>query len=91
MTKSQFVAELTRAADKLEAAETVNHPAYYHADTIEAIEVIEAWKLNFNRGNALKYISRAGRKDPARELEDLNKALWYLRREIERLRRDTTT
>lgn len=91
MTKAQFVAELTRAADKLEAAETVDHPAHYHADTIEAIEVIEAWKLNFNRGNALKYISRAGLKDPARELEDLNKALWYLRREIERLRRDTAT
>ena len=85
MTKSQFVAELTRAADKREAAETVNHPAHYHADTIEVIEVIEAWKLNFNKGNVLKYIARAGRKDPARELEDLNKALWYLRREIERL------
>ena len=85
MTKSQCVAELTRAADKLEAAEAVNHPAHYHADTIEAIEVIEAWKLNFNKGNVLKYIARAGLKDPARELEDLNKALWYLRREIERL------
>ena len=65
--------------------EAVNHPAHYHHDTIEAINVIEAWALNFNRGNVLKYISRAGLKDPDRELEDLKKALWYLKRELERL------
>jgi hypothetical protein len=79
MTKAQFVEELARS-------ERVEHPPHYHRDTIEAIEVIEAWGLNFNRGNTVKYIARAGLKDPARELEDLNKALWYLRREIERLK-----
>lgn len=89
MTKNEFVAELTRAAERQETPERVDHPAHYHANTIEAIEVIEAWRLNFNRGNTIKYISRAGLKDPARELEDLNKALWYLKREIERLSRDT--
>lgn len=78
MTKTQFVEELART-------ERVEHPPHYHQDTIEAIEVIEAWCLNFNRGNALKYISRAGLKDPSHEIEDLNKALWYLKREIKRL------
>ena len=89
MTKNEFVAELTRAAEQ-KAIERVDHPAHYHADTIEAIEVIEAWRLNFNRGNTIKYISRAGLKDPARELEDLNKALWYLKREIKRLSNNDT-
>ena len=49
---------------------TVDHPNHYHPNTIEAIDVIEAWKLNFNRGNTLKYLSRAGLKDPHKELED---------------------
>jgi len=91
MTKDQFVAELTRAADKLEAAETVNHPAYYHADTIEVLDVIWAWRLNYNRGCVVKYIARAGIKDPSREIEDLQKAICYIEDEIKRLRRDTTT
>ncbi|MBM4686229.1 DUF3310 domain-containing protein [Rhodococcus hoagii] len=41
--------------------------------------------LNFNRGNAIKYAARAGAKDPAKELEDLHKAKWYIDREISRL------
>src|SRR5210317_1413808 len=106
MTKDEFVAELTRAADKpeaaetidhyraelsawqdqLEAAERVNHPTHYHADTIEVIDAIWAWKLNFNRGNVVKYIARAGLKDPSREIEDLEKALCYLTDEIKRLK-----
>ena len=43
--------------------------------------------LGFHLGNAVKYISRAGRKDPARTVEDLRKAAWYLNRQIERLER----
>lgn len=66
--------------------ESVNHPHHYHAESgLEVIDIIEAWKLNFNRGNALKYIARAGHKDPARELEDLKKALWYIQRELQRI------
>lgn len=42
--------------------------------------------LCFNRGSAIKYLARAGRKDPSRELEDLEKALWYVNREIELVR-----
>lgn len=65
----------------------VNHPGYYGGENnpYEAIKVIEAWELGFNLGNTVKYISRAGKKDPAKELEDLKKAAWYLNREIENL------
>lgn len=85
MSKSKFIEALEEMQEPEQ--ERVNHPAHYHADTIEAIEVIEAWSLNFNRGNCIKYLSRAGLKDPTREIEDLKKALWYLKREIERLNR----
>lgn len=65
------------------ALESVNHPSHYGGDTVyEAIKVIEAWKLDFHLGNTVKYISRAGKKDPAKELEDLRKAQWYLARRI---------
>jgi hypothetical protein len=62
----------------------VNHPAHYQSETgIEAIEVIEAFNLNFNLGNAIKYILRSYKKGAA--VEDLQKAMWYLRREKIRL------
>lgn len=64
--------------------DAVDHPAHYGGDTTyEVIKVIEAWGLGFNLGNAVKYLARAGKKDPARELEDLAKALWYLQRQID--------
>lgn len=71
--------------------EMVNHPDHYHPGTYEAINVIEAWDLNFNLGSAIKYISRCGLKPDAelskkeKTLEDLRKAAWYVNREIERL------
>lgn len=71
--------------------EMVNHPDHYHPGTYEAINVIEAWDLNFNLGSAIKYISRCGLKPDAelskkeKALEDLRKAAWYVDREIERL------
>lgn len=52
----------------------------------EPIDVIEAWGLNFRLANALKYISRAGRKDPSKTIEDLEKCGAYIRREINWLR-----
>lgn len=60
----------------------VNHPEHYHGkdNPYEAIKVIEAWKLGFNLGNVIKYISRAELKENA--LDDLKKAKWYLEREI---------
>lgn len=66
-------------------SEAVNHPAHYGGDTTyEVIKVIEAWGLGFCLGNVVKYIARAEHK--GRELEDLEKASWYLRRRIEQLK-----
>lgn len=56
----------------------INHPSHYTDGKIEVIDFIEDKKLNFHRGNAIKYISRAGKKDPQKEIEDLEKAIWYL-------------
>ena len=64
----------------------VSHPSHYTDGKIEVIDFIEDKKLNYHRGNAVKYISRAGKKDPAKEIEDLQKAAWYINREITRLR-----
>ena len=66
-------------------SDKVNHPAYYNEGKIEVIDFIEDQKLNFHRGNAVKYIARAGKKNPEKEVEDLKKAVWYLTREINRL------
>ena len=82
MSRDQFI----DAFKALDEPERVNHPDHYHKDTVEVITIIEAWSLNFARGNILKYLARAGHKDPSRELEDLEKAQWYLAREIERLK-----
>ena len=67
--------------------EQVNHPSHYGGEdnTYEAIKVIENWNLGFCLGNVVKYISRAGKKDSGKTLEDLRKALWYLQREISNL------
>ena len=64
--------------------EAIDHPSHYGGadNPYEAIKVIEAWDLGFNLGNAVKYMSRAGKKDPMKRLEDLQKARWYLEREI---------
>jgi hypothetical protein len=70
----------------LAAREATSHPEYYGgaSNTYEAIKVIEAWDLNFNLGNVVKYVSRAGKKDVAKAVEDLEKAREYLTFEIER-------
>lgn len=58
----------------------VNSPSHYTDGKIEVIDYIEDKKLNFNLGNTIKYISRAGKKGDRKE--DLEKALWYLKREL---------
>ena len=63
----------------------VNHPSHYTDGKIEVIDFIEDKNLNYHRGNAIKYISRAGKKNPEKEIEDLEKAKWYIDREIKRL------
>ena len=72
-----------RENDNNKNKEMINHPQHYNQGKFEAIDVIEDWKLNFNLGNTVKYISRAGHKDDI--IQDLKKALWYLDREIKRL------
>ena len=64
--------------------EMVNHPAHYGGkdNPYEVIKVIRAWELNFTLGNVVKYVARAGKKDPSKKLEDLHKAMWYLQEEI---------
>lgn len=89
MTKKQpnpSVPPPTSARGKDEAA-TVDHPQHYGGDTTyETIKVIEAWSLDFCLGNAVKYISRAGKKGDA--VEDLKKAAWYVERRIKQLEAD---
>ena len=67
--------------------EMVNHPEHYGGseNIYEAIKVIENWDLDFHLGNTVKYISRAGKKNKEKELEDLKKALWYLQHHINTL------
>lgn len=63
----------------------VNHPAHYTDGNIEVIDFIEDKNLGFCLGNAVKYIARAGKKDPDKEVEDLQKAVWYINRRIKEL------
>lgn len=62
------------------APDNVNHPAHYKVGGIETIDFIEAKQLNYNLGNVVKYITRADHK--GNNIEDLQKARWYLNREI---------
>jgi hypothetical protein len=73
--------------DILKQFEQVDHPSHYGGEEnpYEAIKVIDAWNLGFSLGNTVKYISRAGKKDPQKELEDLKKAMWYLQHHISKL------
>ena len=64
--------------------ESVNHPSHYNTGKIEVIEAIDDWNLDFCLGNAVKYIARAGKKDPDKTIEDLEKAKWYIQHEIDR-------
>jgi hypothetical protein len=71
--------------------EMVNHPTHYGGadNPYEVIKVCEAWELDRDAYlfNVVKYVARAGKKDPAKELEDLKKAVFYLQRRIETLQK----
>lgn len=61
----------------------VNNPSHYtDGRRLETIEVIEDWALDHHLACCLKYISRAGRKEDTSMVQDLEKAVWYLRRRI---------
>lgn len=65
--------------------DNVNHPSHYTTGKIEVIDFITDKKLDFCRGNAIKYIVRAGLKDKSKEVEDLQKAIFYINRAIKEL------
>ena len=70
--------------------DAVNHPSHYtQYHGLEIIDLTE--QMNFNKGNAVKYIARAGFKGgPEKEIEDLEKAQWYISRELERIQNNLT-
>ena len=74
---------LMQGADPLPITmhDPVNHPAHYKVGGIETIDFIEAKRLNYNMGNAVKYITRADHKGSRKQ--DLEKAIWYLKRELD--------
>ena len=88
--------ELDKSSEPLEAKQevikelsepdAVNHPSHYTQGKYEVIDVIEDWNLGFNLGKAIKYIGRAGHKDDI--VQDLEKAKWYIEREIKRLKQN---
>ena len=87
LSSAQKTALLSSERDKFisalscsKSSDQIDHPNHYHPETIEAVEVIEAWELGFHLGNVIKYICRAELKGSRRE--DLLKALWYLEREL---------
>lgn len=72
--------------------DSVNHPNHYNDGNIEVIDFIEDKNLDFHLGNAIKYISRAGKKheqgmsNKQKEINDLRKAMWYINRKIDQLK-----
>ena len=64
--------------------DNVNHPNHYcEGRKYEPWDVIIDWQLDYLTGSAVKYLSRAGRKDPSKETEDLRKAIAYIEKRIE--------
>ena len=88
MVAQVFLDEMERKkmTETPEKSEAINHPNHYLGSRkYEPIDVINDWELNFQTGNAVKYISRAGRKNKDKTVEDLKKAVWYLEWEISNL------
>ena len=71
---------------KEEPKEAVDKVSHYHGTAV--MEFIDDFKLSFCLGNTVKYIARSGKKDPAKYIEDLKKAAWYLDWEIKRLEQE---
>lgn len=96
MTKNHFISheefdkDALRMLDDTSKARnlSVDHPDHYNSGKIEVIAFIEDQKLNFSSGNVVKYVCRAGKKDPSKTLEDLMKARNYLQFEIDRVKRE---
>lgn len=72
----------------MQKEDIVNHPSHYTDGNIEVIDFIEDKQLGFCLGNAIKYISRAGKKYKDKEIEDLEKAIWYIKRRIKEIEKE---
>lgn len=85
--KSKYKYELKDNSIKIvENSDNVSRPSHYTKGWSNGAEVIDLTEhLSFCAGNVVKYVCRAGRKDPDKHVEDLRKARWYLDREIERI------
>lgn len=79
--KSQVRAAVAAVKNRKHGEEVVEHPSHYNHGKYECIDVIEDLNLNFNLGSCLKYLWRLGRKDD--EITELEKAKWYLERELQ--------
>jgi hypothetical protein len=66
-----------------EASNMVDHPKHYQGNNFEVIDIINDYSLNFELGNAIKYILRADKK--GNKKQDLEKAIWYLKYELSKL------
>jgi len=65
-----------------DSGDPVHHPPHYTFGKIEVLDAIEDWGLDYHRGNVVKYMVRAGKKDPDKMIEDLRKARFYIDRLI---------
>lgn len=83
---ADIFAQDTEVSAIADAVDVVNHPPHYNRFPVEVINITE--QLDFNRGNAVKYLARAGFKEGVDEMEDLSKAAWYVNRAIEKLRKE---
>ena len=81
ITKKTWQKKYVRGKAKV-AVDLINHPPHYLKGGIEAIDVIEAWKLPFHLANVIKYICRAGDKRGEQASSDLKKAKFYLDRHM---------
>lgn len=62
-------------------------PDYYNKTNMSVCDIVDTYDLNYNKGNVIKYVCRAGKKNPDKEIEDLQKAKKFIEIEIERLNR----
>lgn len=76
------------AAEEQKVGDMVNHPAHYTFGKFEVLDVLEDWNLGFHESNVIKYLARAGKKDPKTTLQDYYKALTYLQRKIKMLEKE---
>ena len=82
---------MTITREQPEKTDNPIQPSYYGSKGVQPIDIIEDQNLTFNSGNVVKYVVRAGKKSKETEIQDLQKAKFYLDREISRLVREKET